>query len=66
MQTVSLVSTINGITDGDRPMMGPILTRPFVIHAHTTGGPVFIDISEDAAVQLRDMLTEHLKARGIG
>jgi len=65
MQSLGLILKIIAITDGNKPQMGPIHTRPFVIKAQTTGGTEFVEISEDAAVQLWNLLTEHLEARGI-
>jgi hypothetical protein len=33
MQSLGLILKIIAITDGDKPQMGPIHTRPFVIKA---------------------------------
>jgi hypothetical protein len=65
MQSLGLILKIIAITDGDKPQMGPILTKPFTVEAQTDGGTEFLNISEGAAVELRDRLTEELKARGI-
>jgi hypothetical protein len=64
MQVVSLITNVVEITDGTKPQTGPILTIPFLVEVRTTGGPVFLEMTPDAAAELTEQLARRLVERG--
>jgi hypothetical protein len=64
MQSIAQIIKINRVSDGPTPQMGPRSAIPFLIEVQTTGGQAFLEISQDAAVELRAILAQRLQARG--
>jgi len=58
-----LITKIGSISDGTKPQMGPNYGIPFMIAVRTTGGPAFLEITEEAAAELRDALAASLQDR---
>ena len=55
---------INLVSDGQRPLMGPIPAIPIRIDAETLVNQVVLEILPDAAAELVAELSKHLQARG--
>jgi hypothetical protein len=65
MQMINLITKINQITLSTVPQRTPKARRSLMIDVQTTGGQEDLEISEEAAVSLRDKLAEHFHARGM-
>ena len=63
MQSIGLITKIGPISDGEKPMMGPISGIPFRIEVHTSGGPGLLELSQDAAADLVKELAIYMKNR---
>jgi hypothetical protein len=64
MPAIGQITRIDRVSDGPTPRGGPILTTPILIEAQTTGGQVVLEISQDAALKLKEELANNLQARG--
>jgi hypothetical protein len=58
------ITKIVQITDGPKPRGCPTLTIPLRIEVQVNGGPGVLEISQDATVELREAIAQHLQARG--
>jgi hypothetical protein len=64
MVSVGLITKILKVHDGDKPQMGPTHTTPIKIEALSHGTSVFLEMSQEAALEIVQRLSGHLKERG--
>ena len=64
MQSIGPIIRIASVSDGPKPQMGPERTIPLAVEVQTTGGPAFLMLSQDAALELVAALSQRLTARG--
>jgi hypothetical protein len=64
--SIGQITKIVAVSDGPKPQIGPIHTVPLEIEVQTSGGPDFLEISEDAAIALVGALRRRLQARNKG
>jgi hypothetical protein len=64
MYSIGLITRIGPVTDGPKPQMGPEHTIPLFVEVQTSGGPGSLELSQGAALELVEALSQRLKARG--